>query len=64
MSIVESHIVPPLQERGPIPPALLRQYGCGPVQFSGSDTALFERHLLFDNVLPLSEAGMRQPVRK
>jgi glycogen phosphorylase len=30
--------------------ALRRQYGCGPVEFTGSPDALYERHLLFDNV--------------
>ena len=29
---------------------LIRQYGCGPVQFTGTDNALYERHLIFDNV--------------
>jgi starch phosphorylase len=28
---------------------LLKQYGCGPIQFMGGD-GLYERHLLFDNV--------------
>jgi glycogen phosphorylase len=28
---------------------LLKQYGCGPIQFTGAD-GLYERHLLFDNV--------------
>ena len=23
---------------------LLRQYGCGPIQFAGTDNALYERH--------------------
>ncbi len=39
---------------------LLQQYGCGPVPFSGSDEALYERHLLFDNVLDLKAAGPRE----
>jgi starch phosphorylase len=30
---------------------LLEQYGCGPVQFTGTADALYERHLLFDNVV-------------
>ena len=30
---------------------LLKQYGCGPVQFSGTAEALFDRHLLFDKVI-------------
>jgi glycogen phosphorylase len=40
---------------------LIEQYGCGPVQFSGADSALYERHLIFDNVvdLPDSDARMR-----
>ena len=30
---------------------LLEQYGCGPIRFSGTDDALYERHLLFDDVV-------------
>jgi glycogen phosphorylase len=30
---------------------LREQYGCGPVQFSGTDEALYERHVIFDNVV-------------
>src|SRR5512134_753247 len=39
---------------------LLSQYGCGPVQFAGTDNALYERHLLFDTVVDLKEAGPRE----
>ena len=35
------------------------RYGSGPVQFSGGDEALYERHLLFDNGVELSEATAR-----
>jgi len=38
---------------------LLQQYGCGPIQFSGTDNSLYERHLLFDNVMDLSVADAR-----
>jgi glycogen phosphorylase len=38
---------------------LLRQYGCGPVQFMGTD-GLYERHLLFDNIKDLSAVGARE----
>ncbi|HKU24315.1 MAG TPA: glycogen/starch/alpha-glucan family phosphorylase, partial [Candidatus Sulfotelmatobacter sp.] len=38
---------------------LIAQYGCGPVKFSGTDEALYERHLLFDNVIDLSTADAR-----
>jgi len=39
---------------------LLEQYGCGPIRFAGSDNGLYERHLLFDNVVPLTAAGARE----
>lgn len=39
---------------------LRRQYGCGPVQFSGTDEALYERHLLFDDVVSPEAAGPRE----
>jgi glycogen phosphorylase len=38
---------------------VLKQYGCGPVQFSGGDNALYERHLIFDNVMSMKAAGSR-----
>ena len=38
---------------------LAAKYGCGPVQFSGTDEALYERHLLFDNGVDLAEATAR-----
>jgi glycogen phosphorylase len=39
---------------------LRAQYGCGPVQFSGADNALYERHLLFDNVIEPAAADARE----
>src|SRR5499425_826165 len=41
-------------------PDLLTQYGCGPIRFSGQDDALYERHLLFDDIVNLSAAGARE----
>lgn len=38
---------------------LTTQYGCGPVQFSGTDEALYERHLLFDSGVDLAAATAR-----
>jgi hypothetical protein len=41
---------------------LIDQYGCGPVQFTGTDNALYKRHLFFDNVIDLAaarETGLR-----
>src|SRR5262245_4921222 len=39
--------------------ALRRQYGCGPVELTGSADALYERHLFFDNVIDPASAGAR-----
>jgi starch phosphorylase len=38
---------------------LRTQYGCGPVDFTGTENALYERHLLFDNVIKPKAAGAR-----
>ena len=38
---------------------LLDQYGCGPVRFSGHSDALYERHLLFDDVIDQGAATGR-----
>lgn len=39
---------------------LLKQYGCGPIAFMGSENALYERHLLFDNVIDQKAAWPRE----
>jgi len=39
---------------------LLEQYGCGPVQFTGTTNALYERHLVFDNVMEVATIGARE----
>ena len=36
---------------------LIARYECGPVQFSGSANGLYERHLTFDGVVALRDAG-------
>jgi glycogen phosphorylase len=38
---------------------LLAHYGCGPIRFSGTHDGLYERHLLFDDVVDPAEAGDR-----
>ncbi len=38
---------------------LIAKYGCGPVHFSGTDEALYERHLLFDSGVDLAGATAR-----
>jgi starch phosphorylase len=42
-----------------IPSKLLNQYGCGPVRFTGTEDALYERHLLFDSAIDVSTATPR-----
>jgi starch phosphorylase len=39
---------------------LIQQYGCGPVEFTGTDNALYDRHLIFDNIVELMAAGPRE----
>jgi starch phosphorylase len=41
------------------PSKLLKQYGCGPIQFMGTD-GLYERHLHFDNVIDEQAVGARE----
>jgi glycogen phosphorylase len=36
--------------------ALRKQYGCGPIPFSGTGNALYERHLVFDRVIDPRQA--------
>jgi starch phosphorylase len=38
---------------------LLDQYGSGPIHFAGTDSGLYERHLLFDNVIDMAHADAR-----
>ena len=37
----------------------LDRFNCGPVKFSGGDNALYERHLTFDQVVPVDAATPR-----
>src|SRR3954467_11597951 len=39
---------------------LLQQYGCGQIQFTGTGDALYERHLMFDNVADHAALGARE----
>jgi starch phosphorylase len=40
-------------------PHVLDRFNCGPVKFSGADNALYERHLTFDQVIPVAAAQPR-----
>src|SRR5262247_704625 len=48
-----------IKEADPIA-QLLKQYGCGPIRFAGTDNAFYERHLVFDNIVELITAGARE----
>src|SRR5215813_488246 len=39
---------------------LVEQYGCGPVQLTGTGDALYERHLMFDNVVDPAAVSPRE----
>jgi starch phosphorylase len=39
---------------------LIAQYGCGSVKFIGTEEALYERHLLFDNIVDASQVTLRE----
>src|SRR5208337_2207934 len=47
------------QELPEIAKRVATKYGCGPVHFSGTDEALYERHLLFDSGVDLAAATAR-----
>jgi starch phosphorylase len=55
----KSAAVLPISKTSPVFVELLEQYGCGPVQFSGTDNALYERHLVFDNVIDRTSTTAR-----
>jgi len=35
-------------------------YGCGPIELAGTGNALYERHLMFDNVVDLADGDSRE----
>ena len=39
---------------------LLRQYGCGPIPFFGTEDAVYERHLIFDRAIDPKVATARE----
>ena len=39
---------------------LLKQYGCGPISFVGSENAFYDRHLVFDRVIDPHVATARE----
>src|SRR5271165_1114628 len=60
MSITKSRVSFEQPKSKPAVSTLLDQYGCGPIHFTKADEGLYDRHLLFDNVMPLDAAGPRE----
>src|SRR3984957_5600676 len=58
MSITQA-IKTPLSKQDQKNTELLEQYGAGPIHFAGMDSGLYERHLLFDNVIDQVGASAR-----
>ncbi|WP_084080823.1 glycogen/starch/alpha-glucan phosphorylase [Edaphobacter aggregans] len=56
------------ESKGIVPPTtnsasaseLLQQYGCGPIPFVGSESAFYERHIVFDRVIDPKGATARE----
>jgi len=55
-----STVIEPTRAKSPALEELIERYGCGPVQFTGTEDALYERHLVFDNVLEPADIGARE----
>jgi glycogen phosphorylase len=60
MSITKTRVRTDPFENEPTASTLLHQYGCGPIRFTEADHGLYDRHLLFDNVMDLDAAGPRE----
>lgn len=56
----EKAAVPPQTSKSPECHELPTHYRCGPIQFRGSHDGLYERRLLFDNVIAPEDAGNRE----
>src|SRR5215831_19378698 len=52
-------LVEPVTPGHPKYSKLLEQYGTGPIHFAGTESDLYERHLLFDNVIAAAKTDAR-----
>src|ERR1700724_4066767 len=50
----------PMATKTPSISELLKQYGCGPIPFVGTENAFYERHLVFDRVIDPKVASARE----
>jgi starch phosphorylase len=56
----KTKVAPNATQAAPDAATLLQRYGCGPVAFTVSGDALYERRLAFDHVIDGAEAGPRE----
>jgi starch phosphorylase len=56
----KTSVAPPRTPGKPGIEKLLEQYGCGPIHFTGTGDALYERHLMFDSVVDAADVGPRE----
>src|SRR6202035_292403 len=52
--------VPPMAMKTANISELLKQYGCGPIPFVGTENAFYERHLVFDRAIDPKVASPRE----
>jgi starch phosphorylase len=57
---METMATAPKRENADLISRLSAQYGCGTVKFTGTEEALYERHLLFDNVVDTNDVTVRE----
>lgn len=58
-SVIHPPVMQPDEEENPVNAELLKRYGCGPVKFSGTGNALFDRHLVFDSMVETADSDAR-----
>jgi glycogen phosphorylase len=56
----DSSKVVPIATRTATASQLLQQYGCGPIPFVGTESAFYERHLVFDRAIDPKAASLRE----
>src|SRR6201981_3258065 len=50
----------PMRTSTPSVAELLKQYGCGPIPFVGTESSFYERHLIFDRAIDPKVASARE----
>src|SRR5436853_1337768 len=60
MATTKQTTAPATRTPGAVPDEVRRRYGCGSVELAGSEAALYDRHLVFDNVIAPAAATARE----